>query len=127
MSIFERLENLIADHESAGGISVLHLQDLPPSLRRLMRIMLREAEMTYQDLGEAIKALPEENRLSQDDLDEALRVLTEQSWLIQMGEGERVTYKVNLRARPGSKLGAGIFNAINSRIEEESGKSAGDE
>ena len=114
--VFDRLQKAmdLAKHEE--GISPLDIASLPPNLRKIMRLMVREVQMSYVELCQAVAEMPEENRINQPDLDAALRELTVQGWLIRRGEGERVSYQVNLRRRPPSKIAQGIWSILDDRI-----------
>ena len=126
MGVFDRLNSKLEAREMEGGISALDLRDLPPGLRKVMRLMLREVEMTYPAIGEAMEAMPEAERLNRSELDQALEQLSKQGWLIKLGE-ERITYKVNLRRKAGSTLAQGIWNALDKRIEESKNKPSGEQ
>lgn len=115
--LFDRLDKEIKDKQQEGGITPLDLVALPPSLRKIMRLMLRELSMSYPRVCEAMDALPEADRLARDELDAALSNLTEQFWLIRIGEKEKAIYKVNLRRREGSKLAAGIWSALDAKLK----------
>jgi predicted transcriptional regulator len=115
--IFDRLQKQIDDKRKEGGISVLDLADLPPALRKIMRLMLRQTKMSYTQLREAIEQLPEGERLTHANLKQALNKLSEQAWLIQIGEGERAVYKVNLRRRAGSNLSETIWQNLDSKLK----------
>jgi hypothetical protein len=116
--VFDRLQKQIDDKRKEGGITVLDLADLPPALRKIMLLMLRQLQMNYAQLVEAIdRQLPEGERLTGTDLDEALKKLSEQAWLIQIGEGERAVYKVNLRRRAGSNLSETIWQNLDSKLK----------
>lgn len=115
--IFDRLQKQIDDKRKEGGISVLDLADLPPALRKIMRLMLRQTKMSYTQLREAIEQLPEGERLTPTNLKQALNKLSEQAWLIQIGEGERAVYKVNLRRRAGSNLSETIWQNLDSKLK----------
>jgi hypothetical protein len=117
--VFDRLQREIDNKQKEGGITALDIADLPPSLRRIMRLMLRELEMNYQRLCEVMDALPETERLSRVDLDTALETLTKQFWLIRLGEGPRASYKVNLKRKSGSTLGAGIWSSLDSKLKDK--------
>lgn len=114
--VFDRLQRQIEDKKQEGGITALDLADLPPALRKIMRLMLRQLEMTYPQLLEAMQKMPEAERLSQQDLDEALNALSQQFWLIRFGEGQRATYKVNLRRKAGSTLATNIWTTLDAKI-----------
>ena len=85
--VFDRLNKEIQDKQQEGGITALDLVGLPPALRKIMRLMLRELQMTYPRLTEAMESMPEAERLSLDDLQSALDTLTQQFWLVRIGEG----------------------------------------
>lgn len=115
--VFDRLNKEIQDRQKEGGITPLDLADLPYALRKIMRLMLRELQMTYPRLCEVMDAMPEADRLSRSDLDEALATLTDQFWLIRIGTGEKAIYKVNLRRKEGSKLAAGVWSALDAKLK----------
>lgn len=115
--VFDRLNKEIQDKQQEGGITPLDLAGLPPALRKIMRLMLRELQMTYPRLCEAMDSIPEAERLSRDDLQGALSTLTQQFWLIRIGDGDKAIYKVNLRRREGSKLAAGIWSSLDAKLK----------
>ena len=116
MSIFDRLQRQLDIQKREQGISALELMDLPPNLRRIMKMMLREVVMKYIHITQAVAAFPEANRMSQGELDAGLKTLVEQNWLIASGDGEFLSYRVNLRRKAGSALDQDIWAALNSRI-----------
>lgn len=115
--VFDRLNKEIKDKQQEGGITPLDLVDLQPALRRIMRLMLRELQMTYPRLCEAMDATPEQDRLTRDELDDSLSTLTQQFWLIRIGEGAKAIYKVNLRRKAGSTLAAGIWSSLDAKLK----------
>jgi hypothetical protein len=117
--VFDRLQRQIEDKKQEGGITALDLADLPPALRKIMRLMLRQLEMTYPQLVEAMSNMPDNEKLSPEDLDEALNTLSRQFWLMRFGEGNRATYKVNLRRKAGSTLTTNIWAALDAKISGE--------
>jgi len=116
--IFDRLNKEIQDKQQEGGITPLDLAGLPPALRKIMRLMLRELQMTYPRLCEAMDSMPEAERLSRNDLQDALSTLTQQFWLLRIGDGEKAIYKVNLRRKEGSKLAAGIWSSLDDKLKK---------
>ncbi len=105
------------DQKHEDGFSALDLESLPPTPRNIMRLMLREVEMTHSDLCEAVDALPETDRLSRADLDEVLEGLIKNRWLIRTDTDRATTYKVNLRRKPRSSLSKNIWDAMDSGSE----------
>jgi hypothetical protein len=119
--IFDRLQKQIDDKRKSGGITVLDLADLPPALRKIMKLMLRKLQLNYPQLCQAMDEMPEDERLTYAELNEVLRKLSEQAWLIQIGEGERAIYKVNLRRKAGSALGESIWKNLDAKLKDNSG------
>lgn len=115
--VFDRLQKQIEDKQKEGGISIPDLADLPPALRKIMRLMLRKIQMNYADLSAAVAELPEDQRLSDEDLHKTLETLVQQAWLIQIGSKERAVYKVNLRRKSGSQLAGGIWDNLDSKLK----------
>lgn len=120
--VFDRLSNKIEDKKKEGGITPLDLADLPPALRKIMRLMLREIQLDYKKLCETMDAMPENERLSRQDLDDTLSNLSNQGWLIRIGEGEKAIYKVNLRKKAGSTLATGIWSSLDTKLKDSNDK-----
>ena len=123
--VFDRLQKQLDIHKREEGISPLELADLPPKLRKIMRMMLREVVMKYTDLCVAVAALPQAQQLSREELDSSLSTLVEQNWLVRYGQGDLVSYKVNLRRKAGSQLDEDIWSALNDRISANADLSEG--
>lgn len=120
MTIFDRLQRQLDIQKREQGISALELMDLPPNMRRIMKLMLREVVMKYDHLVQAAAEFPQASRLTREELDGALATLVEQNWLITNGEGEFLSYRVNLRRKAGSALDQDIWAALNDRIAKSS-------
>jgi hypothetical protein len=116
--VFDRLNKEIENKQKEGGITALDLADLPAPLRKIMKIMLRELQMTYPRLCEVMDAMSEEDRLPRNLLDEALSTLTQQFWLVRIGENEKAIYKVNLKRKSGSTLAAGIWSSLDEKLKK---------
>ena len=117
-SIFDRLQKKLEVQKAEEGISAGDIADLPPVLRKIMRLMLREVELTYAAICAAVDAMPGPDQLSRPDLDQALETLTRQNWLIRRGEGERLNYTVNLRRKAGSQMGQNFWNSLDEKIAQ---------
>lgn len=115
--LFDRLDKEIKESQKGGGISPLDIAKLPPSLRKIMRLMLRELSMSYPRMCEVMDTMPEGDRLPRAELDSALSELTEQFWLIRIGENEKAIYKVNLKRKEGSTLASGIWSALDNKLK----------
>lgn len=119
-SIFDRLNKEIKDAQKKDGMTVLDIAQLSPPLRKIMRMMLREVNAPYALICETMDQAAQQDRLSRAALDEALATLSEQGWLIQIGSGEKAIYKVNLQKKAGSKLMAGIWSSLDSKLKKDS-------
>jgi len=117
--IFDRLQKEIENKQGEGGITALDLADLSPTLRKIMRLMLRELQLGYPEITEAIASLPAPERIPSKELDESLDVLTRQGWLIRIGDGRKAIYKVNLRRKSGSTLAGGIWNTLDEKLKDK--------
>ncbi|MCZ2128167.1 MAG: hypothetical protein LC099_10390 [Anaerolineales bacterium] len=118
--IFDRLNKEIKDSQRQEGISPLDIAQLPPAMRKIMRLMLREVQAPYALICETMEKVAEQERLSRSALDDALAALTEQGWLIQIGAGEKALYKVNLRRKEGSALMSGIWSSLDTKLKKDS-------
>lgn len=118
MGIFDQLHDTIGGEDNEGGISPIELADLPAEQRRIMRHMLREVELPYEELVEWVAGWDEDQQITQEALDLALKALTQNSWLIQRGE-DPITYEANLRRRAPSKLARSIWANLDKKIEEQ--------
>ena len=115
--IFDQLQSEIEKRQpKETGISPADLLTLPPAARRVIRLLLREGHMSYPLLQETIDQLPAPKRLNQTELDEALIYLTQEGWVIQMGQDQLITYKVNLRHKPGSKTT--MWSQVEKRLSQ---------
>jgi hypothetical protein len=115
-NIYDELKKKLELEKKDEGISTIDIAQLPPNLRKVMRIMLREVEISQENLEAKIADLPEQSRMSRGDLTLALAELTQQGWLIKRGLGKQVTYQVNLRRRAGSSLANSIWAKLDERI-----------
>jgi len=77
---------------------------MPDAARRIVRIMLRKPQMTYDEICAAMDALPEDKRASRTELDEALELLCQLKWLVKEQTTEAPIYKVGIGAKPGSDV-----------------------
>jgi hypothetical protein len=128
--LFDRLQNELDIRAKEDGITPLDLAELPTSLRRIMRKMLRAIELDKNEIGKIFNDLPAEEQNEVKNLDDALQILTKQGWLIALGESDNMRYKVNLRRKRGSELAADIFNKLDERLsqrQEEESKKENDE
>lgn len=114
--VFDRLHKQLEAESQQEGLSPLDLKDMPPLVRKVMRHMLREYELSETEIRRWAEELPKNERPAQADLAEALETLSRQFWLIKRGEGERARYQANLRRKAASKLDQSAWNSLEAKI-----------
>lgn len=115
-SLFDDLRNKLEKEGGTSGISAWDMAQLPDAQRRVIRLILREVQMPYVDLCRAGASLPHKQRLDPAQIDEALAELVAQDWLIRLGQENQVTFRVNLRRKTGSRLGASLWEQLERQI-----------
>jgi len=104
---------------SDSGMNTYELPNMPENQRRLMRIIMRKREISYQELLETIDNLPDEERLAPDQVDETLEDLNREGHIICVLEGQETTYKPNLRRKSGRNLMIkGLWDVLDSANEK---------
>jgi hypothetical protein len=86
------------------GISVMEIATLPPALIKILRLVLRQSEISYPALCDQVAMLRDADPLSQAELDVALDTLCAQGWVIR-SDAHSPTYRVNLRRKASSARG----------------------
>lgn len=90
--------------QAVSAPSTLDMLGMPDAARRVVRILLRRPQMTYDEIRAAMDALPEDKRASRAELDEALALLCQLKWLAKEETAENVVYRVGIGAKPGSDV-----------------------
>ena len=116
MGIFNRLSDKLGDIPDGEGVSPITIGALPSNQKRIVRLLLRELEMSYtaiiEEMGNA------DPPVVGAELDEALKELALDGWLIRMGEGERVLYAVNMRRRAPSQMAHALWANLGNKITQ---------
>ena len=81
------------------GLSILDLASLSAAQLQVMRIILRDIEVSYESLCASTDQLPAEERLSRAALDSTLQELVEKEWLIVRDADAAKVFKANLRRK----------------------------
>ncbi len=97
-----------------GGLSMLDLVGLPPAQRTILRLILRQTDISHAELAQALASLPEADRLSQAELDETLDALLQQHFLLRSAGEQDVTFRVNHRRTARSTRRSNIWEALDS-------------
>lgn len=125
--LFDKLQDELTNRESEGGISPLDLAELPSQLRKVMRHLLREVEAPFNNIWEHNETLSKDDQLSKEELLKGLTTLAKQGWVIALGEGENIRYRVNLRRKPSSSLSSNIWAALDDKIVDHTKTEPADE
>jgi hypothetical protein len=132
MNVLNQLPNSPPLPEKDSGIKASYLLDLPAEQRRIMRLLLRHAEMSLPDLRKALEALPADEQMTADQMDKAIQTLIEQNWLIRFESKEEIRYKANFqrktendadkpspRRRSASPIARGVWDALEAKDKKE--------
>ena len=117
--LFDSLQSELDNRSKDEGISPMDLLDLPEHMRMIMRKMLRSGTMRKAEIFEFVSSWDEDKRLVEEDLEKTLTELAGQGWLIQIGEGDSLGYRVNLRRKKSSQLSSSIWDAIDSKLTKK--------
>lgn len=114
--LYDRL-NAQLGSEEPGGITPLDITDLPQEQKQLMLALLRDQGGAMDGVTRA--SLDNKWSESLNDLDATLAELARNGWLIVLGEAPNQRYRVNLRAKRGSKGGFGLWSILAERMRDE--------
>jgi len=70
------------------------LGDMPSEQRTIMRLFLRNIEMSLGELQKAIEALPEEKRMDQETIERTLENLIQKKWVERIEVNGEIVYSV---------------------------------
>jgi hypothetical protein len=115
--MFDSLKGKLEENPE-DGLSPIQIASLPPTERKIIRLLLRELEMSHAAIWEALQALPEDERPGYDEMETALDNLAAESWVIRMGEGDSRKYEPNMRRKPPSVLSKAVWAQLNNRIAD---------
>lgn len=115
--LYDRLADQLGDeNDKPTGLTPLDIADLPDDQRRVMFALLRDPNASSRGL--ALETL--QQKLSDlEDLPAILAELSKNNWLIIMGEVPNERYKVNLRRKRGSDLGANLWASLANRLDPD--------
>lgn len=114
--LYDRLKSQIGSEEP-GGITPLDITDLPQDQKQLMLSLLRDQGGTTD--GVTRDSLDSKWSGTLGNLDATLIELTRNGWLIVLGEAPNQRYRVNLRAKRGSKGGFGLWSVLADHLQRE--------
>ncbi len=120
--LFDQLRSELEKRRQGEGIRPTDLLTLPPAQRRVMKLLLREIQLSYPEIVTAVSTLPTKQRLTPTELNTTLAELTQAGWIIRMGQDELVTYRVDLRRKPGSRVAQGMWGSLEERLKERQSK-----
>jgi hypothetical protein len=103
----------------SDGINILELTELPPIMRRILRLALNEAQVAYSTLHKNLVESAGEDQIDSSQLNETLEVLCRRRWLTVIETEPERAYKVNLRRKHGRTLVQGIWEALGVNQETD--------
>jgi hypothetical protein len=103
-----------------SGLSVVDFMDLPGFERCVVRLLLRETELTYLQLRQAVAEMPDNLRRDTLALDTALERLLRDNWLVQSGDEQLPLYRVASIQRNSRKQGVWDDSPLESIDQQRS-------
>lgn len=108
------LRKLNEDLEKEPGITTVDLLKLPREEKQILLFLMRDSEASLSGITEA--ELKSEFPEITDQVNPILEKLVRNGWLITLGEGSHIRYRIHMRRKPGSTLGFGIWSALSERL-----------
>jgi len=103
--IYEEIKrHLGANVDANTGFSTLDMMFFPAPVRRILRMMMRKVEMSYDELRKQIDELPEEKRPLPEEIDESLDALVKIGWLAMTMTGNARVYRLEMGIKAGSAV-----------------------
>ena len=103
--IYEELKRQLGDgFDPKAGFSTLDMIHFPAPVRRIVRIMLRKAEISHEELHKTIQELPEEKRPSKEEVDESLDAMIKVGWLERTEREGSNHYRIDMGKKAGSEV-----------------------
>lgn len=115
-SVFDRLSNKLPDPDKEPGLSPVDIAHLPKHQKSIMRLMIREYELTIIELKKSVGKFREDRKMSEDEMMVALDALETERWLLKVGE-ETIMYRANMKRKAGSKMD--LWADLNGRIKAQ--------
>jgi hypothetical protein len=104
-SIYEELKRQLGDgFDPKAGFSTLDMIHFPAPVRRIIRIMLRKAEISHEELHKTIQELPEEKRPSEKEVEESLDAMIKVGWLERIERDGSNHYRIDMGKKAGSEV-----------------------
>lgn len=110
--LFDRLERELATRERSPGLSMSDVLLLPEPLDRLTMWMLRQRQVSIEDVVEFLKQ--DEQRVQQ-----CLGKLLERGFIRKVTIGETTTYQVRLAPRRKRQLPLDLWQALEDKVEKK--------
>ncbi len=112
--VFDRLSQRMPSSDD-DGLSPVDIAHLPAHQKSIMRLMIREYELTMSELKKAVERFRDDRKMSEAELIQALDALETERWLLKVGEETNLTYRTNMKRKAGSKMD--LWADLNGRIK----------
>ncbi len=111
--VFDHLSAQVPDEDGAG-LSPLDLADLPGDQKQIMLTLLRDAASAFDGVPTDVLRAKVDGKVEQ--FDATVELLARQGWLIAMGEAPRQRFRLNFRAKRGSRSGFNLWTILTDRL-----------
>lgn len=111
------MAGMLGNLDSAGnmqneGFTPSELPKLPTEQLKVMRYIMKNGSLTYNQIRDGMAALPDEEAVPPEQLLDTLNALIADGHITQEGRGMSVTYRVPLRRKAGRVNILGIWQAL---------------
>jgi predicted transcriptional regulator len=113
--LFDRLGHELNSREKAAGLSMADVLSLPDELRKLFNWMMRQEEVSIDDVV---------THLGNDEstVQRTLSSLVEKGFIRQMEVKGQFRYKVRLAPKRGREVPLNIWQALDEKTQKEGGE-----
>lgn len=113
-AIFSRLDNPSGDEneQKNNGVALSDLSHLPAEERKLIRYVIRNSGMTYNELVSALPDIYDDREISADEFSLHLKKAVADGYVIEEALSDGAVYRARLRRRERKPTLNGIFDAL---------------
>ena len=111
-NLFDRLQDEINSQENQDGISPVDLLDLPRSISKIIRKIIRKNGMRLDQVAQELDQSLEETKKSLDEL-------VEKGYIRQVEVKKEIWYKARFAQKRSRTLSADFWSALDDLTESE--------
>jgi hypothetical protein len=119
--VFDHLSAHLEDEDGSAqdeaGLSPLDLAELPGDQKLIMLALLRDSASAFDGVPTDVLRSKVDGKVEQ--FDPTVDLLAQQGWLIVMGEAPQTRYRLNFRAKRGSRSSFNLWTILTDRLPDD--------